>query len=211
MYCSVEDVLRYGVSRGALKNPAREVTAIVSGNVFVWAGHNLELNAKLEFVAFPGGTLPGGVLLGVSYYAIPTAVESRFQVAASPDGAAVSLSSSGSKFGVVLSLRELIETHIRGSSQRIHKYIPAHQMPVTADENGRYPESIRHPVAVFATHATCMVLGQRNALVADEVAALRNGDLKLLLDGLPTRDTKLPTTRGNLALSGQASTAGRPL
>lgn len=200
-YCEVEDVTSYAVAQGALTNPAREVVADPAANTLVLRDHNLRRNAKLEFVAFPGGSLAGGLSPGVPYYAIPTASESRLQVAAAPNGVAVDLTTPGSRFGLVRSLRELIEPNIKAASQRLHLYLPAHAVPLIVGADGLYPSTARRIVAVWATHMTCVELGQRNALVQEEVDRLTDRELKLLLSGVPMRDTRDTTRRIGLSMS----------
>lgn len=207
-YCSVEDVFRYATSRGGMSNAALEVSSVsVTDNALTVEGHNLELDAKLEAVAFPGGFLPAPLLTGVTYFAIPdAAVESRLRLAATAGGPAIDLTSSGSMFGLRVSIRETIMANIKAASQRLHRFLPAHAVPLTVDGLGKYPETARHMTAVWAAHATFIVLGQRNLLVKEEAESLFS-EARLLLAGVGIRDTKQLSNSANVAI-GSVPSAG---
>lgn len=200
-YCSVEDVFRYAVPRGSLTPPARAVSSVyVDADVLELAGHGLELDMPVEFRTFPGGTLPEGLTPLVVYYAQPiTGSDSLFRVLDMPAGTVVTLVTEGENFGLVVQIRDTVIAQIRAASQRLHKFLPAHAMPLTPDPvTGKYPETARRMVAVWAAHATNIVLGQRNPLIAEEAQAMFD-EAKLLLSGIPARDTGITTGSTNLA------------
>ena len=207
-YCTVEDVFRYATSRGGMANPALEVSSVsVTDNALTIEGHNLEADARLEAVAFPGGFLPSPLLMGVTYFAIPDpVVESRLRLALTAGGAAIDLTSSGSLFGLRVSIRETILRNIKAASQRLHRFLPAHAVPLTVDIAGKYPETAVHMTAVWAAHATYIVLGQRNLLVKEEAETLFT-EARLLLAGIGLRDTKQLNNSANVAI-GSVPSAG---
>lgn len=199
-YCSPEDVYRLGVPRGSLDEPVRAVSSVDTlANTIAVAGHGYELDDGIGFHAFPGGELAGGLAHATVFYARPVVGSSSlFQVAASPGGAALDLTSSGTAFGVASDTNSFIRLHIRAWSQVVHRYIPAHAMPLTRDVSGRYPMTVRQIVAVLSGESASDARGRSNARVS-ELAGRTRESMKLLLSGLPTRDTGITTEETNLA------------
>lgn len=66
-----------------------------TGDVFTAAGHGMTNGTKVAFKAEPGQTLPAGVTANTIYYVVG-ATTNTFQVATTPGGSAVALTSDGS-------------------------------------------------------------------------------------------------------------------
>lgn len=198
--CTVEDVFRYAVPRGALTFPAREVSSVdTSTGILEIVGHGLELDDPVEVRAFAGGTLPAELSPTEVFYARPvTDSDSLLQLAASPGGPAITYASEGESWGVVASVRGTVRAQIRAVTQWIFRRIPAHSTPLEPDGNGRYPETVRQMAAILAAEATLTVLCLRNDLIAAAADRMRE-EARLLLSGLPMRDTKVTATPTNLA------------
>lgn len=107
--------------------------------------HGLSADTPITFRAESGGTLPGGLSAGTTYYAIPVS-ESRFQVAAAEGGAAIDLTTAGQWFLVVVPLP--IAGAIEYGAALIDQSLPAHALPLVAP----YPPIVRMTNAELAAH-----------------------------------------------------------
>ena len=202
--CTVKDVYRYATAYGGLSARAQSVSAVV-GSVLEVEGAGLERNDPLELRAFDGGTLPAGAERGVVYYADPvTGREDAFRLLDAVDGAVVTLTTSGEAFGIVRSLEPLITAQIRSVTQWIFRRLPAHSVPLVADGNGNYPETVRAMCAVLAAEATAVVLGITLPRLTEAAERMRS-EARLLLAGLPMRDTGDTSTADNLATGASPS------
>lgn len=208
LYCEPEDVYDYAIPRGVLASQARAVASVnTTSNVLELAGHGFKSDATVEFRAFNGGELPGGLAAQTVYYAQPVSgSDSLFKISATASGSAIDLTSEGDNFGCVSNIRSTITENIRAASQELHRFLPAHSVPIPALADGTYPPIVRRIVAVWATYGTMLALGQHAERVAAEVAQIYDR-VKLLLAGVPMRDTTDTSSRINLALSGSAVSA----
>ena len=200
LYCEPEDVYDYAIPRGVLSSPARAVASVnTTSNVLELAGHGFKSDATVEFRAFNGGELPAGIVAQTVYYAQPVSgSDSLFQIAATAGGTAIDLTTAGDNFGCVANIRDTITENIRAASQEIHRFLPAHSVPIPALDDGTYPPTVRRIAAVWATYGTMLALGQHSERVATEVAAIYER-VKLLLAGVRLRDTTDTSSSTNLA------------
>lgn len=208
--CTVEDVYRYAVPRGALVLPVREVLVVdIDSGVLEVVGHGCESGDPLDVrVLDASGTLAAPLDGGTTYYALPDG-DSRLQLSATAGGAAIALTTEGERWGVVASIRETVRSQIRAVTQWIWRRLPAHATPLEPDESGRYPETVRQMAAVLAAEATLTVLCLRHDLIAAAADRMRD-EARLLLSGLPMRDTKVTAAPTNLARGATpGSTIGR--
>jgi hypothetical protein len=129
-YCTRADVLA-ALPSGGLPNPAREVTADATSDVFVCEGHGLTDGAEVTFRTLTDvpSSVPTGITEGTTYYAIVVST-ARFKVSATPSGSAVDLTTVGENFlfRSELPWAEWIEKGARDCDS----FLPAHVVPVVA-------------------------------------------------------------------------------
>jgi hypothetical protein len=127
-YCAASDLYSFGLPRGALANPARPVASVsAGGNTITLDLHGFALNDQVSFRAEASGTLPAPLVASTTYYAIPVS-DSVFSVAAAADGAAIDLTTAGTRV-VVISPLPVAEA-IAWASRVIDDMLPAHLVPL---------------------------------------------------------------------------------
>jgi|SRR5579859_1216043 len=72
-----------------------DCVGVTTTNIFTAPGHSLSVNDPIEFVAAPGGVLPGGISVGTIYY-VKTVSGDTFTVSATSAGTTLTVSSDGS-------------------------------------------------------------------------------------------------------------------
>jgi len=198
-YCDFTDLFSFGLPRGALRNPGRLVSGVASANALDLDVHGLAADDELTFRAGAGGSLPSPLASGTTYYAIPV-TESRFQVAASAGGAAVSLTTDGTN---VICIIELPESSVRDwATSVVDDMLPAAMVPLTAP----YPPIVRATTAEIAAARLLTLAGQAPS---QPLATILDGAQKRLArwsKSVPIRGTNAPAAAG---LSASASTAQR--
>src|SRR5688572_15172495 len=97
-YCTREDLSAF-LPSGGLPNPARVATASGSGDYFDLDQHGLIEGQPVTLRAHAGGSVPGGLTVGTTYYALVVST-SRFQLAAAPGGLPINLTTDGANFVV---------------------------------------------------------------------------------------------------------------
>lgn len=95
-YCDESDLYDFGLPRGSLSNPARLVAADAATDSFTLDVHGFVDDDQVSFRADPGGSLPTGLVAGVTYF-VKRLSEFAFQVAATAGGAAINLTTAGSR------------------------------------------------------------------------------------------------------------------
>lgn len=127
-YCTAADVYAIaGIQRGALPNPGRVVESVSTGaNTLTLGGHGYGADAALLFRAEDGGSLPAPLAEGTTYYAIPL-TDDTFSVSASAGGAAVNITTEGSR--IVVSGQLPVTEAIEAASAEIDDMMPAHVVP----------------------------------------------------------------------------------
>ncbi len=129
-YCVAADVYTFALPRGALANPARPVASVsAGGNTISLDLHGFSLNDPVSFRAEAGGTLPAPLVAGTTYYAIPVS-DSVFSVAAAADGAAIDLTTAGTRVVVIDQLP--MAAAIEWGAAMINDMLPAHVIPLVA-------------------------------------------------------------------------------
>lgn len=195
-YCSGADLYRYGLPRGSLPNPGRLVpSAHASENVIELDGHGFEADAEVLVRiedGVSGSAVPGGLLAGTTYYAIPV-TDSTFRLASSPGGPAIDLTSSGFNFLVWAPLP--VVSAIRAAAARIDDLLPAHVVPLTAP----YPETVVRMNALLAIEYLLNYTGGTNPGLAAMLAE-QKGDMLRWAAGVPLRGGVVPPA-ANLAVS----------
>lgn len=126
MYSTYADVVAY-LPAGGLPNPARVATASASGDYLECDGHGLVAGAEVVVRAEAGGSVPGGLTEGTTYYALLVSA-TRFQLSATSGGAAVGLSSAGSNFVFFSPLPW--SAWIEWADRVVDSFLPPHVVPL---------------------------------------------------------------------------------
>jgi hypothetical protein len=196
-YCSPDDLWDFGVPRGGIPNPGRlaaDPPASASTNAVELDGHGFAEGDPVSFRAEGGGSLPSPLVAGTTYYAKPTS-ESYFQVAASPGGAAIDLTTAGS--GVVVNAPLPIDAAIEFASALIDDMLPAHAVPLVEP----YPPIITMTCAELAAAKLAARSGAASVSLTVMADAARKR-LERWATGVPVRGTGTSAqTPTNLAQS----------
>ncbi len=202
-YATRSDLYLYGLPRGLLANPGRLCASASSGSeIFTLDQHGFEDDDQLLFRAEEGGSLPGGVSAGTTYYCIRL-TDSTFKVSASSGGSAVNLSSDGTSVVVSTSLEPLIDAELERVSRLVDTYIPGHLVPFTAP----YPKEVVAVVAKLAAASILAITGQASALITAEAEQTRK-ELSRLMTGLSLRDPNA-TAAAHFAVARNVTSNGR--
>lgn len=196
--CSIADVYAMGIPPGGLPNPGRLVSSVnTADNILTVDGHGLEDDDEVTFRAEAGGSLPGGLSDGTTYYVI-SLTDATFKVAASAGGSAVNITSVGSNVIMVAPIP--FESAISWATNYIEQIIPANSVPV--DETA-IPECLRALCADLAASR----LKARAGVAFTDIATIVNSHQKIVdrwLRSVPVRGTNAPAA-ANLARSGSAT------
>lgn len=143
-YCLPADLYLYGLPRGALASSGRLAdSANVADSTIALDAHGFATGDAVQVRPAAGGELPAPLTAATTYYAI--AVDDwRFQLAATPGGSAITLTSAGSTFVVLAPLS--IDAAIAKASRMIDDMLPAHVVPL-ADP---VPDVVRMTAAELA-------------------------------------------------------------
>jgi len=206
VYCTREDVYRYGLPRGLLANPGRLVAAVYpSSDTLELDGHGFgdatSGRTAVLLRAEAGGSLPTGLSAGTTYYA-EALTDATFQLyAASTGGTAIALSDAGSL--VVVSAALPIDDVAERYSRWVDDMLPAHAVPLTAP----YPIGI---VAVVAelTATRLLLIAQQSSASMTEVEVGAKAQVERWARGLVVRDARA-TSPASLAVSGSSTTTTR--
>lgn len=195
-YCDEPDLYAFGLPRGGLPNAARLAgTVSVAGNWIGIDGHGFATNDTVLFRAEAGGTLPSPIVDGTEYFAIRL-TDGRFQIAAAVNGAALDLTTTGSRVLVIAPLP--IASAIVWASSVIDDMLPAHVVPLVAP----FPEIIRITAAELACGKLGTFTGAKSASLTELVDAARKR-VERWAKGIPIRGTNAPPS-ANLAGSATA-------
>lgn len=95
-YCSESDLYAFGLPRGSLTNPARLVSVDPAADAVTLDVHGFADGDEVSLRADAGGAMPGGLTSGLVYF-VKRVSESVFQLALTDGGAAVDVTSAGSR------------------------------------------------------------------------------------------------------------------
>jgi hypothetical protein len=184
-YCTVQDLYRHGLPRGALANPGQLVASIsTSTGVYTLDGHGFGDSTDRTPVTFAfqaDGSLQGGVVAGTTYYA-EALTDATFKVyAASSGGSAMVPATAGSLVVVVATLDlDLIR---EGVSRLIDDHLPAHAVPIAAP----VPAIVRKIAAELCIARVLRATGQSSETARQtEIDAM--AQLTRYRSGIPVRD-----------------------
>lgn len=196
-YCQIANVYEW-IPRGSISAQALLVAAVnATTNILTINGHGLALDDELTFRAEAGGSLPGGLVEGTTYYAIPL-TDSTFQVATSAGGSAVNLTTAGENVVAVVELPWA--RWIASASAEIESTIPAHAVPLTAP----YPEVVTSYTAGLVASKALAFCGTTSASIDARLALVRNELREWRAKGIPVRGAVVPTS-ANLAVRATAT------
>lgn len=203
VYATIRDVRELGgVPRGLLSNEGRLVgSALAATDIVTLNEHGFETNDPLLVRAASGGVLPAPLGAGVTYYAIKL-TDSTFQLAATPGGAAINLTTDGAS--VVVTAPLPVERLLRLYSRWVDGVVP-HLVPLAPAADGTYPDVVVAAVARLTGKALANLDGKSSdAVNAAELAA--KAQLERWAAGLPVRDERI-TGSSNLAVVASTTAA----
>lgn len=199
-YCAVEDVFRFAQTAGALTRRAIQVDSVDTvANMLSVGSHGCSLGDPVEFRIEPGGTLAAPLSASVVYYALPVVnSDDLLQVSATVGGPAIVLTTTGTTFDLVPSIRPTLHACIRTQSRWIDQRLPENGTPLNPDDNGLYPDIVRQLCAVLSCEMALAVLGQSSTVITAAADRMRV-DAALMLAGLPLPDPDVLTIQTDLA------------
>lgn len=191
-YATRRDVYRYGLARGALGNPGREVaSSTASTDLLELDGHGFETGDEVLVRAIEGGTLSAPLVAGTTYYVIRVS-DSTFKLSATSNGGPIDLTSNGSTMVVTVDLPfdDILEFY----SRFVDAFLPAHIVPLTAP----YPITVVALVAELAAKKLQLISGQ-SSVTMTEIELAAKAQLQRWALGIPLRDA-MATPSANLAI-----------
>ena len=199
-YCAPADLYAYGLPRGSAPNPGRLVASVdTTTNTLTLGEHGLADGDA--FTLRPEGgvsaSMAAPLVAGVKYYALET-TDDTWKAAAAPEGAAIDITSAGARMVLVVPLP--IPSSIRWASSIIDQFLPAHAVPLEADQ---IPEILRATCAELAAGKVLTIMGRSSKTVTsmvDEASKL----LARWSKGVPIRGENAPETHTNLARAATA-------
>jgi len=192
-YCTLADATPF-LPSGGLSNPARTATASVAGDYLESEGHGLATGAEVTLRAAYGGTLPAPLSDAATYYAIVLST-SRFQLASTPTGSALNLTTTGSNvmFHAPLPWASWLEW----AAREIDSFLPPHVTPLVEP----YPQVVvtaNAELAAFKALATTAGAEIDLGAKIDQIAQR----LTRWAKGVPVRgQTRAVTSPSHLAVS----------
>lgn len=193
VYATRSDVYAYGLARGTLGGTARIVaSALAATDRLELDEHGFETNDALLLRASEGGTLSAPLVAGTTYYAIRVSA-STFQLAATPNGSAIDLTTDG--VSMVVSIALPFDQVLQFYSRFVDAYVPAHLVPLTSP----YPIVVVGIVADLAAKKLQLLSGQTSASMT-EVENAAEKQLERWAAGIPLRDSSA-TSPANLAVT----------
>lgn len=185
-YCEPADLHSYGLPRGAIPNPGRTIASVSAGaNTLTLDEHGFDTGDLVTFRAQGGGSLPSPLVEGTTYYAI-NVDDARFSVSATEGGAAIDLTTAGSRVLVISRLPR--EAAIRWASAIIDQSLPAHAVPLTAP----YPDIVIATCAELAVGKLAPYTGAGSKSLADMIAAAHKR-IERWAKGIPLRGDNTDT------------------
>lgn len=182
-YAARSDVYKYGLPRGALGNPGRIVeSSLAATSTIELAEHGFALNDAVTFRVTQGGVLSAPLAPGAVYYAIPV-TDSTFQVAATSDGSAITLTTNG--VSMIVSADLPFDEVLEFFSRFADGFLPAHVVPLPAP----YPVTVVAIVAELAAKKLQILSGlTSDSMRETELAA--KAQLERWAATLPVRDAQ---------------------
>jgi hypothetical protein len=196
-YCTVADLYNFGLPRGSLPNPGRQASSVdASTNAFTLADHGFATGDVCTLRAEAGGSLPAPLVAATEYY-VRELTPDVFELAATDGGAAINLTTAGSRVLVIARLNR--EAAILFGAALIDDMLPAHTVPLMAP----YPPIVTMTNAELAIWKLTQHTGSGTASLIAMVDAAR-ARLERWGKGVPLRGTNTDA-QGRAQLSASAS------
>ena len=196
LYCSRADVNRR-LPLGSIPSPSGiAASSLASSNVITYDGHGLETDDAVTVRAIEGGSLSAPLVAGTTYY-VRRVNNASFELAATPGGAAIDLTSNAIEMVVVRepTYDEYIEFYSRWSDA----FLPSHLVPL---DEPIHP-FVKGIVADLVAKRLLNVGGQDSNLL-NETELASKAQLERFAKGIPLRGA--PTTASaNLAITATMS------
>lgn len=194
-YCVRSDLYSFGLPRGTIPNPGRNVLSVdTTANAMALGDHEFATGDPLVFRAEMGGSMPAPLVAGTRYYAIAL-TDGTFQVAATASGAAIDLTTAGAEVLVASPLP--IEESIEWGAEVINQALVNHAAPLTAP----YPPIVVMANAELAAAKLGLFSGGTSKSLTD-MMALATNRLVSWAKGVSVRgENTAPEERTNLARS----------
>lgn len=210
-YATREDVYLHGLPRGSLVGNARAIASVdVASNRIQVDGHGCSTGTPIQFACDEGGALPSPIAINVVYYARPVAdSDSLLEIASTPTGSAIDLTSSGTgPARIVMTIAPLLDALCETYSRWVDSVCIGHYVPFASP----YPAWVTHVVAVRTAAHAARVLGlgaQGERLFAAEESVI--SDAMRLGKGVPLRDANAtaPANRAAYAVAKSAVDASK--
>lgn len=199
-YCSDQDLYQYGLPRGTLANPGRDVASIdTTTGVYTLDAHGFggaTERTPVTFRAAHGGTIQQGVTEGTTYYA-EALTDRTFQVyAASTGGSPIVSTDGGENVVVVGPIPDMREFYSRWCDT----FFPGHVVPF----EDPIPPLVRGLTAQLCANATLRATGQAS-VSQDEIENQARVQLERFAKGMAIRGDS-SVKRANLAYATHATT-----
>jgi hypothetical protein len=193
-YATQADVYTYGLPRGALGNPGRILDSLLAAtSTATLAEHGFSTGSAITFRVTQGGALSAPLIAGTTYYAIYL-TDSTFQIAASPTGSAITLTTDSIQ--AIVSADLPFADVLLFYSRFVDGFLPAHAVPLPTP----YPITVIAIVAELAAKRLQILSGLVSESMKDlELSA--KAQLERWAATLPVRDADPSTQPANLAVT----------
>lgn len=204
VYCTRGDVNRW-LPSGEITGSSKPVaSALASTDTLEVAGHGFETDDQLTLRAVAQGALPVPLVAGTIYYA-RRLTNSTFQLAATPGGAAIDLTTDG--VACVVLRDPPYDDVIAFYSRFVDGLMPSHLVPFPAAPNA--PQMVKVIVAELSAKKLLNLDGKSSEIMnAAELAA--KAQLERYAAGLPLRGDTQATPSANLAVNASQPSVGDP-
>jgi len=203
-YATQRDLYTYGLRRGVLSNPGREIeTSIASTNVLTLDAHLFETDDQVTLRAIEGGTLSAPLVAGTSYFVIKL-TDATFSLALTSGGAAIDLTTNGITMIVkpsTLPIDELLEAY----SRFVDDFVPSHAVPMPAP----YDKTLVRIVSELTAAKLLSLTGQSSASMAEAELAAK-AQLERWAKGLPLRAVEAANVSTNRAVTSDFTAVSDP-
>lgn len=200
-YATERDLFTYGLRRGVLAMPGREVaSSLAATDVLTLDGHGFETDDAVTLRAIEGGTLSDPLVADQVYYAIRLS-DSTFSLSETPGGSAINLTSNGDSMIVraELPIADLLEAY----SRFVDDFIP-HLVPLSAP----YPVTVVRVVCEL-TAAKLLSLAGQSSITMSEAELGAKAQLERWAKGVPIKSVDAAQA-ANKAITSTSRSAGDP-
>lgn len=192
--CEPRDLWDHGLPRGAVANPGRAVSLVDPLTDTLTLGeHCFSDGDSVRLRPANGGSMPGGLTAGATYY-VKVTDDAHFQLAAVADGAAINILTAGQSVLVVAPIN--YAAACAWASQIVCDMVPAHAVPFLDP----VPAILRMTAAELAARKIMQVTGSGESVALTALADAAFKRVERWATGVPIRDADA-TVASNLAAS----------